>query len=169
MSRPKKPSNFRKYGWREKSSLGRAQIYFFDRFSRDILFSSLVYFTLFDSYFCICLLVSLFVCCFLKSKMCILMHIRLCRRVSDKIFFARPISGNKTTFFDLKYTAKKKKFFIKNFFSKCDQIRRKFLCSDCDKKWPNSFPNLIMKFHYDLLATQAFNYFSFILILLILL
>ena len=58
--RPKKPSNFRKCGWREKSSLERAQIYFFHWFSRDILFSSLVYFALFDSYFC--LFVCFFVC-----------------------------------------------------------------------------------------------------------
>ena len=41
----------------------------------------------------------LFVACFLKLKIYILIHIRLCERVSDKKFFTQPISGHKTTFF----------------------------------------------------------------------
>ena len=56
----------------------------------------------FFSFFCF--LVFLFVfpffdCLFLKLKIYILIYIWLCRRVSDKIFFTQPISGNKTTFF----------------------------------------------------------------------
>ena len=39
--------------------------------------------------------------CFLKLKIYILMHIRLCERLDDKNFFTRPVSGNKTTFFGL--------------------------------------------------------------------
>ena len=34
--------------------------------------------------------------------MYILLHIRLCGRVSDKEIFTRPISGNKITFFGLR-------------------------------------------------------------------
>ena len=70
---------------------------FLYRFSGDILFSSLVSFDFFAFlfFFFACLFV------FLKSKMYILTHIRLCRRVSDKGIFTRPISGNKTTFFGL--------------------------------------------------------------------
>ena len=41
----------------------------------------------------------LFVLCFLKLKVYILIHIWLCGRVSDKKTFTRPISGNKTNFF----------------------------------------------------------------------
>ena len=71
---------------------GRQQIYFFNRFSGDILFCSLVYFAF---------LIFLFflLVCFLKLKIYILIHIRLCRHVSNKKFFTRPICGNKTTFF----------------------------------------------------------------------
>ena len=66
---------------------------FLNRFSGDILFSFLVSFAFFDyCFFC------LFVRCFLKLKMYILIHIWLCGRVSDKKSFNKPISGNKTTF-----------------------------------------------------------------------
>ena len=68
---------------------------FLSRFSRDIIFSSLVYFA-----FLILVFLLLFVWCFLNLKMYILMHIRLCGRVSDKVF-TWPISGNKTTFFSV--------------------------------------------------------------------
>ena len=61
-----------------------------------ILFSSLVYFAFFV--FFIVFLFCLFVCS-LKLKIYILIQIRLCRRVSDKFFFNRPVSMNKTTFF----------------------------------------------------------------------
>ena len=47
----KKYSCFRKCRWREKSSPERPQIYFFNRFSGDILFSSSFFF--FDSCFCL--------------------------------------------------------------------------------------------------------------------
>ena len=70
---------------------------FFNRFSEDIVFSSLPFFDFFD-YF---LLLLLFVCCFMNLKMYILIHIRLCGRVSGKMFFTRPISGKKTPFFGL--------------------------------------------------------------------
>ena len=68
-----------------------ANLFFFNRFSGDILFSSLVSFAF--------LILALFVWCFSNLKMHILSHIRLCERVSDKHFFIRSISGNKTTFF----------------------------------------------------------------------
>ena len=42
--------------------------------------------------FCLCVYV-------LKQKVYILIHIRLCGRVSDKTNFTQPISENKTTFF----------------------------------------------------------------------
>ena len=61
------------------------------RFSTDIFFSSLVSFAYISCYIC-CIL-------FLKLKICSLIHIRLCGRVSDKKIFTRPISANKTTFF----------------------------------------------------------------------
>ena len=91
--RPKKKSCFRKYGWREKFSSG-GRISFFNRFSEDIsfllkflwLFLVLVFFLFFFG-------------CFLKLKMYILIHIRLCRQVSDKKFFTPPISGTKTAVF----------------------------------------------------------------------
>ena len=38
---------------------------------------------------------------FLKLKIYILIHIRVCGRVSDKTVFTRPISGSHTTFFGL--------------------------------------------------------------------
>ena len=58
------------------------------RFFTDILFSFLVSFA-----FCLLALV------FFKLKIFILIHIRLCGRVSDKKIFTRPISGNQNTFF----------------------------------------------------------------------
>ena len=68
---------------------------FFNRFSGDILFSSLVSSAFFGSCFFL-----LFGCCFLKLKMYIfLIQIRLCGRVSDKKLFTRPIYGNKATVF----------------------------------------------------------------------
>ena len=74
----KKYSCFWKCRWREKSSPERPQIYFFNRFSGDILFSSLVFFAFFDSCF--------FVVCLMRFKlnMYILIHNRLCGWVSDK-------------------------------------------------------------------------------------
>ena len=83
----KKNFCFRKCGWREKSSPGRPQVYFFQStFWRYSLF--------FFSFFCFFLFLffCLFVCCFL-------IDIRLYGRVSDKKMFTRPISGNKTNFF----------------------------------------------------------------------
>ena len=93
----KKNSCFRKCRWREKSSPGRPQIFFFLSIFRRYSLS-------FFSFFCFLLLlfflfVCLFICCFLKSKMYILIHIRLSGRVSHKKIFTRPISGNKTIFF----------------------------------------------------------------------
>ena len=73
-----KYSCFRKCGRRVKSSPGRKQIYFFNRFSGDILFSSLVFFAFFDScFFVVCLML-------FKLNMYILIHNRLCGWVSDK-------------------------------------------------------------------------------------
>ena len=90
----KKCSFFRKCGWREKISPWRLQIYFFNRFSRDTLFPHLVSLAFLYSCFYFCSFV-----CFLKLKICILMHIRLWGRVSDKKIFTRPICRNKITSF----------------------------------------------------------------------
>ena len=82
--------------------LTRAAAIFFSCFSGDIFFSSLVSFVFFVS--CFLFVCFLFVCLLdvlWNKKMYILIHIWLCGRVSDKIFFTRPISGNKTTFFGL--------------------------------------------------------------------
>ena len=62
----KKYSRFPKCGWRERSSSRRPQIYFFNRFSRDILFSFLVSFAFFDSFFVAVVCLLLF-----KIKKCI--------------------------------------------------------------------------------------------------
>ena len=69
--------------------------FFLTRFSGYIIFSSLVSFAFFVFlFFCCCLFV-----CFLKLKICIQIHIRLCGRV----IFTRQISGSKTTFLALIY------------------------------------------------------------------
>ena len=73
----KEYSYFRKCGWPKKSSPGRPQIYFFNRFSGDILFSSFYILVFFCFVFFACLFF------FLKLRIYILIHIRLCRRVSD--------------------------------------------------------------------------------------
>ena len=57
---------------------------FFNQFSGDILFSCLVSFAFLYSCFCCCLFV-----CFLKLKVYILIHIRLCVRVSDIEIFTQ--------------------------------------------------------------------------------
>ena len=67
---------------------------FFNQFFGDILFFSSVSFASIGSCFLIW-----FVCCFLKLIMYILLHIRLCGRMSHKRYFTQPISGNKNTFF----------------------------------------------------------------------
>ena len=73
---------------------GVRRFIFFNRFSGDILFSSLVsLFSFILVFFC------LFICCFLKLKIYIPIHVRLSGRVNDKNLFTRSISGNKTTFF----------------------------------------------------------------------
>ena len=59
------------------------------------IFYFLLQFLLFVLYSCIFLLV----CLFFEIKNTLLIHIRLCGRVSDKKVFTRPISGNKITFF----------------------------------------------------------------------
>ena len=76
------------------------------RFSTDTVRNNSIFFLLsffglfsfslfFSTFFCF-----LFVCvCVLKQKVYILIHIRLCGRVSDKTNFTQPISENKATFF----------------------------------------------------------------------
>ena len=74
------------------------------RFSTDIFFSSFA-FSCFV--FLVCLFgvfLGFFSLFFLKSKIYIMIHIRLCGRVSARKIFTRPISGNKTTFFGLSKT-----------------------------------------------------------------
>ena len=75
--------------WMTRKILTRAaaNLFFFNRFPRDILFSSLVPFVFFVLVSFVCLFVCLFVWCFLKSK---------CFFEIMKIF-TRPISGNNTT------------------------------------------------------------------------
>ena len=94
LGKKKKRNNscFGKCVWPEKSSPGRPQIFFFNRFSEDILFSFFSFFCSFWFLFC------LFVSCSLKLRN-VLIHIRLSRWVSDKNIFTRPISKNKTTLF----------------------------------------------------------------------
>ena len=90
---PKKSTLFSGNAGEEKNlHLGSRKFIFHNRFSWDILFSSLISFAFF-----VFLFFGLFVC-FLKLKTCILIHIRLCGRVSDEKNFTRPSSGNKTTF-----------------------------------------------------------------------
>ena len=67
----------------------------YNQFSEDILFSSLVSFAFFYSCFLL-----LFVCCFLKLQMYILIHIGLSVRVSDKENFY-PADFRKQDFFFL--------------------------------------------------------------------
>ena len=78
---------------------GGRKFNFFHRFSGDVLFSSLISF----AFFILFGFLLLFVCCSLNLKMYIMIHMRLCERVSDKKIFTRPISGNKTTFFGLTF------------------------------------------------------------------
>ena len=78
----KRHSCFWKCGWLEKPSPGWPQLYFFNHFSADILFRSLVSFAfLYCSYF-------LIVCLFFEMKNIRLIHIQLCRWVSDKKLFS---------------------------------------------------------------------------------
>ena len=92
-----KNSCFRKCGWREKSSPGMPQNYFFYRFSRDILFSSLVCFAFLYSFF-VCLFL-----CFFRWNIYILVHIELHERMSYKKISTWLIFKNKTPFFGLKF------------------------------------------------------------------
>ena len=91
----KKYSCLRKCGWREKSSPGRPQIYFFKLIFRRY---SVFFFSSF-CFFGFLFFLLLFVYCFFKLKMYNLIHIRLSGRVSDKKIVTRLISGNKITFF----------------------------------------------------------------------
>ena len=59
--RPRKNSCFRKCGWREKSSPGRPQIYFFNRFSGNF---SLLFFSFFCIFLCYCFILLFFACLF---------------------------------------------------------------------------------------------------------
>ena len=92
--RPKRKTLcYRRCGWQEKSSPGQPQIYFFKLISQRFslfLFS----FLCFILYFCFCPFV-----CLLKLKIYILIHIWLCRWVSDKKSFTHLICWNKTTLF----------------------------------------------------------------------
>ena len=83
----------------KKSSPEWMQTSFFKSIFLRFLFSSLVCFACFA--FLILVFFCLFVWCFLKLKMYILIHIWICGRVSDKKISTWPISGNKTSFFGL--------------------------------------------------------------------
>ena len=88
LTEAKKALVFGNAGDKKNLQQGGSKFIFFNRFSEDIIFFS--FFCFFDFFFCCC--------CFLKLKMYILIHIRLCGRVSDKFFFTRSISGNETIF-----------------------------------------------------------------------
>ena len=92
-NKKKKKRLFPEMRMSRKSSPAGPQIYFFNRFSEDIIFSSLVSFAF------LCILVLLFWLFFLFFE--ILIHIWLCGRVSYKFFFTRPVSWSKITFFRL--------------------------------------------------------------------
>ena len=87
----KEYSCFQKCGWREKLLPDGRNLFFFNRFSGDILFSSLVSFAFFAFLFCCCcccccwvFLFYYFFCLFiwfLKLKIYILIHIGLYGRV----------------------------------------------------------------------------------------
>ena len=101
ITKAKKKKNYsclRKCGWREKSSPGRPQIYFFKLIFRRY---SVFFFSSF-CFFGFLFFLLLFVYCFFKLKMYNLIHIRLSGRVSDKNIVTRLISGNKITFFSEK-------------------------------------------------------------------
>ena len=80
----------------EKSWSGRPHIHFLMDFPEIFSFLCFFFFLAF-LYYCLFFLLV----CFLKLKIYILKHIRLCGRVSDKYFFTRSFFGNKTTFFGL--------------------------------------------------------------------
>ena len=79
------------------------------RFSIDTVSNNNIFFRLFffgffrfSIYFWSLFVYEIFFC--LEQKIYILIHIRLCARVSDEKIFTRPISRNKTTFcFDLTF------------------------------------------------------------------
>ena len=69
---------------------------FFQLFFFDFFFFFFFFFFIFFSILFVCVWV-----CFFKEKVYILIRIRLCRWLSEKKNFIRPISGKKTTFFGL--------------------------------------------------------------------
>ena len=71
----------------------------FTQMTANLFFQSIfqIYYLVFFSFFSF--FYYFFVCCFLKLKMCIVIHIQLCGRVSIKEIFTQPIFRNKTTFF----------------------------------------------------------------------
>ena len=84
-------------GYKDNLYVGCGKFIFFNQFSGDIFFSSLVSFV----FFVFLLLLFFLLVWILKLTICILMHIRLCGWVSDRKFF-HPIdfrNQNKTTFF----------------------------------------------------------------------
>ena len=71
----------------------------FTQMTANLFFQSIfqIYYLVFFSFFSF--FYYFFVCCFLKLKMYIVIHIQLCGRVSIKEIFTQPIFRNKTTFF----------------------------------------------------------------------
>ena len=94
--RPKAKNNIlvsRNAGDEKNLHQGGRKSMFLNPFFGDILFSFVLSLAFFVFFF-FCLLVY-----YLKMKIYILIHIRLCGWVSNKKHFTRPISGKKTTFF----------------------------------------------------------------------
>ena len=94
-AKKKKYSYLRKCGWREKSSPGRPQIYFFKLIFRRY---SVFFFSSF-CFFGFLFVLLLFVYCFFKLKMYNLIHIRLSGRVSDKKIVTRWFPETRLLFF----------------------------------------------------------------------
>ena len=84
--------------WVTRKIFKRPQIYSFNRFSWDIIFSSLVSFIFLYS----CYFFYLFDC-FLKLKIYILIHSGPCRQVSDKYFSPGQFPGTRLLFLALFY------------------------------------------------------------------
>ena len=95
----KKYSCFQKCGWREKSSPGGLQIYFFNRFSGDILSSSLVSL----AFFVFLLFFFLLVCLFFEIKNIYSDTHLTIERVNDKKFLPGRFPGTRLLFFGFIY------------------------------------------------------------------
>ena len=88
-------------GWSHKLKVHRANCQTISTypvsFCTDIVYNNGIFFLFYLVSFTFCFSLCVFFC--LKQKIYILIHTRLCGRVSDEKIFTRSISGNKATFF----------------------------------------------------------------------